>query len=132
MLDYKLRLGRVLLEHPLEEGSAFETLFFSTYICYQFTFIYIFLDRPKNTMLTVSPSILTLNSNVHLTCSAVGKPNVANYKFSINGKFVGNATNGKLTLNASNCASYTGTYTCVPESSIGEGEKKSVVKEFGG
>ena len=91
-----------------------------------------FLDRPKSTDFSVSPAKLTLNKNVQLACSAIGKPNVTNYKFYIESKLVGNTTDGKLTLNASDCANYTGTYTCVPESSIGEGEKKSMANEFDG
>ena len=89
-------------------------------------------DRPKNTAFSVTPAKLTLGSNVQLMCSATGKPNVTNYKFYINGRLVGNTTDGKVTLTASSCTNYTGTYTCVPESSIGEGERNTTMKEFNG
>ena len=55
-----------------------------------------------------------------------------NYGFYVNGKLIGNKTDGKLTVNVSpsNCGKYFGEYMCIPESVIGEGENKTTMREF--
>ena len=59
-------------------------------------------------------------------------PSTRNYRFYVNGKLIGNKTDGKLTVNVlpSNCVNYTGEYKCVPESTIGDGEMKVETREF--
>ena len=94
--------------------------------------ILLFLDRPRNTALTVTPLKLSLNTNIELTCTADGMPSTRNYRFYVNGKLIGNKTDGKLTVNVSpsNCVNYTGEYKCVPESAIGDGEMETETREF--
>ena len=91
-----------------------------------------FLDRPRNTAFAVTPSKLALNTNIQLSCTADGIPSTRNYRFYVNGKLIGNKTDGKLTVNVSpsNCVNYTGGYKCVPESTIGDGEMKTETREF--
>ena len=90
------------------------------------------LYRPKNTQFSVTPSNLALNTNVQLSCSATGLPNVRNYRFYVNNILIGNTTDGKLTamVSPSVCVKYTGEYKCVPESTIGDGEIKTTAREF--
>eukprot|EP00112_Aurelia_sp_Birch-Aquarium-sp1_P002056 Seg1224.2 transcript_id=Seg1224.2/GoldUCD/mRNA.D3Y31 product=Hemicentin-2 protein_id=Seg1224.2/GoldUCD/D3Y31 len=90
------------------------------------------LYRPENTTFTVTPSKLVLNTTIKLTCAAKGLPSVRNYGLYVNGKLIGNQTDGNLTVNLSpsNCAKYFGEYKCVPESIIGEGESKTTTREF--
>ena len=69
---------------------------------------------------------------MQLSCSAIGIPSVRNYRFYVNDILVGNTTNGILTVKVSpsNCANFSGEYKCIPESTIGDGEMKTVVREF--
>ena len=88
--------------------------------------------RPKDTTFSVTPSNLTLNTNIQLTCSATGLPSARNYRFYVNDILIGNETDGKLTVNVSTsvCGNYIGEYKCIPESTIGDGEIKTTTRKF--
>ena len=90
------------------------------------------LYHPKNTKFLITPSHLDLNANVLLSCSATGRPNVINYRFYVNDILIGNTTDGILIAKVSSsvCVNYTGECKCVPESTIGDGEIKTTVREF--
>ena len=90
------------------------------------------LYLPKNTKFSVTPSNVAFNASMQLSCSATGLPNVKNYRFYVNEIFLGNTTDGKLTalVSPSACAKYIGEYKCVPESTIGDGEIKTITREF--
>ena len=90
------------------------------------------LYLPKNTKFSVTPSNVAFNANMQLTCSATGLPDVRNYRFYVNDILIGNTTDGKLTalVSPSACAKYIGEYKCVPESTIGDGEIKTITREF--
>ena len=92
----------------------------------------LFSDLPKDTVFTVTPSKLALNTNLQLSCTADGVPSTRNYRFYVNGEMIGNNTNGQLTVNVSplNCVNYTGEYKCVPESTIGDGVVRTKTREF--
>ena len=96
-----------------------------------FSFL-LFLDLPKDTVFTVTPSKLALNTNLQLSCTADGVPSTRNYRFYVNGVMIGNKTNGQLTIivSPSNCVNYSGEYKCVPESTIGDGMMKTERREF--
>ena len=72
----------------------------------------------------IYPQDPKLNEDITLTCSAIGKPNVITYRFFINQNYIGNSTNGNLTVNANNCSKYNGYYKCIPVNVHGEGEEK--------
>ena len=88
--------------------------------------------RPKNTTFSVTPSKFALNTNIQLNCRATGLPSVRNYRFYVNDILIGNETDGTLTVNVSSsvCGDYIGQYKCIPESSIGDGEIKTTMREF--
>ena len=80
------------------------------------------LDLPVNTTFKVYPENPKLNAAINLNCSAIGKPAVIIYSFHINGLFIGNSSNGTLSVVANSCSKYNGIFTCTPRNELGTGK----------
>lgn len=86
--------------------------------------MYIFLDPPSYTGLTIVPENTTAlqGSTIPLNCRTDAKPDTLIYHFYFNGNLIGNSSSGvfNTTVKAD------GEYTCLPINTIGAGDKASL------
>ena len=87
-------------------------------------FCYLLVDAPSSTKLITVPSNTTLlrESNISLDCSTDANPDVHIYHFYLNDNPIGDSSSG--VLNTTVMAD--GVYTCVPNNTVGTGDKATV------
>ena len=97
-------------------------------MCQQYIFsshqmyVDLLLDKPINTMMSVFPPNPRLNQLIQVSCSAVANPAVTMYNIYVNETSLGPVFMGNnLTVNVSDCLTYSGYFKCIPLNGLGEG-----------